>query len=150
MRLKLNAKESVEVSIEQDGTVRMGRARVGWVRDVTKEWYTGTAWGCSRWPGVLYPDRHSALLALWQDDPVGWPQGHLKGGAPRSRATVPVEGGQPCLCGCGQMARSRFVPGHDSKLKSLFLRVERGRAETSAIPAIAQTYHEEWKKARCT
>lgn len=26
----------------------------------------------------------------------------------------------PCLCGCGQQARRRFLPGHDAKLKRQF------------------------------
>jgi len=32
---------------------------------------------------------------------------------------------RPCACGCDQMTKSRFTPGHDSRLKALVLRVER-------------------------
>lgn len=31
-----------------------------------------------------------------------------------------------CACGCGGRTGSRFVPGHDSKLKGMRIRVERG------------------------
>lgn len=31
-----------------------------------------------------------------------------------------------CDCGCGGRTGSRFVPGHDSKLKGMRIRVERG------------------------
>lgn len=32
----------------------------------------------------------------------------------------------PCDCGCGGFSQNRFVPGHDSKLKGMKIRVERG------------------------
>lgn len=31
----------------------------------------------------------------------------------------------PCECGCGGFSQNRFVPGHDSILKGMILRVER-------------------------
>ncbi len=31
-----------------------------------------------------------------------------------------------CACGCGGNTQSRFVPGHDSTLKGMKIRVERG------------------------
>lgn len=31
-----------------------------------------------------------------------------------------------CACGCGGRTQSRFVPGHDSKLKGMRIRAERG------------------------
>lgn len=39
---------------------------------------------------------------------------------PKSRASV------KCACGCPGLTQSRFVPGHDSKLKGMRLRVEQG------------------------
>ena len=39
---------------------------------------------------------------------------------PKSRTQV------ACDCGCGGQTGSRFVPGHDSKLKGMRIRVERG------------------------
>lgn len=49
---------------------------------------------------------------------------------------------RPCLCGCGQEVRSKnpntlFVPGHDSKLKSLLKKIIKGEAVPSAIPTLA-------------
>lgn len=35
---------------------------------------------------------------------------------PQARATP--NAGQTCLCGCGSPTKSRFVPGHDARLKS--------------------------------
>jgi hypothetical protein len=32
----------------------------------------------------------------------------------------------PCECGCGGFSQNRFVPGHDSTLKGMIVRVERG------------------------
>lgn len=55
---------------------------------------------------------------------------------PKSRTQV------SCDCGCGGQTGSRFVPGHDSKLKGMRIRVERGLwAETpegKPIDRIAQ------------
>lgn len=43
-----------------------------------------------------------------------------------------------CLDGCGTMVAGNFKMGHDAKLKSLILKVERGEALQSDIPEIAQ------------
>jgi hypothetical protein len=47
---------------------------------------------------------------------------------------------QPCLCGCGRMVMSgrNFLPGHDTKLKSVLLKVEKGELDESAIPEQAK------------
>lgn len=45
---------------------------------------------------------------------------------------------RPCLDGCGIMVGGNFKMGHDAKLKSLILKVERGEEDKSAIPEIAQ------------
>lgn len=43
-----------------------------------------------------------------------------------------------CLDGCGAMVGGNFKMGHDAKLKSLILKIERGEEEIGAIPTIAQ------------
>jgi hypothetical protein len=45
---------------------------------------------------------------------------------------------KPCLCGCGTMVSGNFKMGHDSKLKSLILKIERGEEDMKLIPDIAQ------------
>ncbi len=42
-----------------------------------------------------------------------------------------------CACGCGAKVSppSRFRPGHDARLKSVVMRVVRGKADPSTIPA---------------
>lgn len=40
-----------------------------------------------------------------------------------------------CACGCGGKTGGRFVPGHDSKLKSAALKVLRGVVAVTEIPA---------------
>ncbi len=49
-----------------------------------------------------------------------------------ARASKPAS--IPCECGCGLLTKSRFVPGHDSRLRGWCLRVERGLVELDAIP----------------
>lgn len=40
----------------------------------------------------------------------------------------------PCLCGCGELTKGRFFPGHDAVLKTrLAATVERGSAEDAAL-----------------
>jgi hypothetical protein len=49
----------------------------------------------------------------------------------------------PCLCGCGQPTktpRARFLPGHDAKLKSILLKVERDIEPDSTIPDVARPF----------
>lgn len=45
---------------------------------------------------------------------------------------------RPCLDGCGEMVAGNFRMGHDAKLKSLILKIERGEEDQSVIPEIAQ------------
>lgn len=44
----------------------------------------------------------------------------------------------PCLDGCGAMVKGNFAMGHDAKLKSIILKVERGEKAQSEIPDVAQ------------
>lgn len=47
-----------------------------------------------------------------------------------------------CLCGCGTEVthkRSRFAPGHDSRLHALVRKIERGEATLDVIPANQET-----------
>lgn len=41
---------------------------------------------------------------------------------------------QDCECGCGNPTKSRFVPGHDSRLRGWILRVERGFVKIGDVP----------------
>lgn len=41
---------------------------------------------------------------------------------------------RPCLDGCGQMVSGNFAMGHDAKLKSLLLKIERGDEPLDKIP----------------
>lgn len=54
--------------------------------------------------------------------------------------TLKAKRPQPCLCGCGRVVMSgrNFLPGHDAKLKSVLLKVERGELDESAIPEQAK------------
>jgi hypothetical protein len=54
--------------------------------------------------------------------------------------TLKAKRPQPCLCGCGQVVMSgrNFLPGHDAKLKSVLLKVEKGELDESAIPEQAK------------
>ncbi|WP_437671470.1 hypothetical protein [Sorangium sp. So ce131] len=53
-----------------------------------------------------------------------------------SKKTVTTATGH-CLCGCGAelAAKRRFALGHDAKLHSIVLKVFRGQADKSALPA---------------
>lgn len=44
---------------------------------------------------------------------------------------------RPCLDGCGQMVGGNFAMGHDAKLKSLLIKVERGDAQLTDIPEVS-------------
>lgn len=47
-----------------------------------------------------------------------------------------------CLCGCGTEVtnkRSRFAPGHDSRLHAMVRKIERGEATLDVIPANQET-----------
>jgi len=45
---------------------------------------------------------------------------------------------RPCLEGCGELVPGNFKMGHDAKLKSLILKIERGEEQRTSIPEIAQ------------
>jgi hypothetical protein len=63
--------------------------------------------------------------------------------ASNKKSKGPTAKGLPCLCGCGQPTlteNAKFIPGHDAKLKSLLLRVERGEAKKSEIPEVAKAF----------
>jgi hypothetical protein len=45
-----------------------------------------------------------------------------------------------CLDGCGEMVGGRFKMGHDAKLKSLILKIERGDEPLTALPDIAKAH----------
>ena len=44
-----------------------------------------------------------------------------------------------CACGCGHKTTSTFLPGHDSKLHALVLKIGRGEAKASDLPKLAAT-----------
>ena len=48
-----------------------------------------------------------------------------------------------CWCGCGGETSSKFMPGHDARLKGVLIRVARGKADPSTIPAIARLHASE-------
>ncbi|AUX46079.1 uncharacterized protein SOCE26_075840 [Sorangium cellulosum] len=56
--------------------------------------------------------------------------------APKAKKTITTATGH-CLCGCGAQlaAKRRFALGHDAKLHSIVLKVFRGQADKSALPA---------------
>lgn len=45
---------------------------------------------------------------------------------------------RPCLDGCGVDVPGNFKMGHDAKLKSLILKIERGEEDQSVVPDIVQ------------
>lgn len=40
----------------------------------------------------------------------------------------------PCECGCGEMTKARFAPGHDSYIRAWAIRVERKVVKLSEVP----------------
>lgn len=70
------------------------------------------------WDDVLDQERQSADVSVLQ--------------------SIRVEQGDGCWCGCGEVhgRRSKFLPGHDAKLKSRLIEWER-TGDTSGIPEIA-------------
>ena len=50
---------------------------------------------------------------------------------PRSSKPKPT---RPCACGCGYVTKSKFAPGHDSRLRGWVLRVERNYVKLADIP----------------
>lgn len=53
---------------------------------------------------------------------------------PLPRAGKKQKPQKPCECGCGEMTRSRFAPGHDSYLRGWVLRVEREIVKIGEVP----------------
>ena len=49
-----------------------------------------------------------------------------------AKATKPAS--IPCECGCGLLTKSRFFPGHDSRLRGWCLRVERKLITLDQVP----------------
>jgi hypothetical protein len=63
--------------------------------------------------------------------------------APKAKA---VRETRPCACGCGTAVPKYFVPGHDSRFKSVLLQVERGSVELEkALPKKVRDQYV-WKK----
>lgn len=60
--------------------------------------------------------------------------------APEAKEEV-TEATGGCLCGCGAelAAKRRFAQGHDAKLHSIVLKVARGQAAKSTLPATSTT-----------
>jgi hypothetical protein len=44
-----------------------------------------------------------------------------------------------CTCGCGRKTSASFLPGHDSKLHALVLKISRGEAKLSELPKSERT-----------
>lgn len=65
------------------------------------------------------------------------------GAAKAAKTSTPKVAKEPkplndCLDGCGAKVKGNFAMGHDAKLKSLILKVERGEKAQSEIPDVAQ------------
>lgn len=60
-----------------------------------------------------------------------------KSAAPK-REKVVIEPHE-CLDGCGEVltTNAKFKPGHDAKLKSIIVKIERGELELDSLPGIA-------------
>lgn len=56
--------------------------------------------------------------------------------APKKKESTPG----PCLDGCGGETNSKFIPGHDARLKSLLLKIERGDEPLEALPEVVRPY----------
>ena len=58
----------------------------------------------------------------------------------------------PCLCGCGTSCKSRFLPGHDAKLKSLLRKAEKplklNQEQTAYLQSASWMSKELWKNAK--
>jgi hypothetical protein len=51
--------------------------------------------------------------------------GPRKGHKGKVHVKVPKAGSSPCLCGCGVVAKRRFLAGHDAKLHGAVLRAKK-------------------------
>lgn len=69
-----------------------------------------------------------------------------RGTVNKLRATALEADKHECACGCGQspsQADSVFMPGHDSKVRSMGKAVLEGRIKKAELPAVARQYLEE-------
>lgn len=67
---------------------------------------------------------------------------------PLPRAGKKQKPQKECECGCQQLTRSRYVPGHDSYLRGWVLRVERKIVKISEVPEQHQAAVKREMKAR--
>lgn len=56
----------------------------------------------------------------------------------RTSALKIPKGGQKCGCGCGASVQRRFLPGHDSKLKSRLLKEARAGSDIARQKLVEQ------------
>lgn len=75
-------------------------------------------------------DRKAKVLAETKAKPAGQAKAKVAA-APKKEKVL-----RPCLDGCGAMVAGNFQMGHDAKLKSLLLKIERGEETTEAVPEI--------------
>lgn len=68
-----------------------------------------------------------------------------RGTADKLRADIAEKAEHLCVCGCGQQpsqADSLFMPGHDSKVRSMGKAVNEGRLAKGKLPPVARKYLE--------
>jgi hypothetical protein len=63
--------------------------------------------------------------------------------APKAKKMVTLG---PCLDGCGANVAAKFAPGHDAKLKSLILKIERGDEPMQAVAEMPAAAYLKFKK----
>jgi hypothetical protein len=80
----------------------------------------------------------ACLAAYGSDEPV----------QPRKRAARPLGEAKPCQCGCGSLASpgSRFIPGHDAKLKARLKRQVKDPNPVVRIMAVARVRELGWEQ----
>lgn len=71
------------------------------------------------------PVKEPRFVAL-TDEEAAWVEAHARPAA------------SPCLCGCGELTKGRFVPGHDARLKERLRATLGERKDTPAGSAKAQ------------
>ena len=78
-------------------------------------------------------DRQKAAAAKSGKKLTGAAAGSVQAKAKREANGLPglpkkarVRATRPCECGCGGTTKARFVPGHDSYLRGIAIRIERG------------------------
>jgi hypothetical protein len=92
----------------------------------------------------------ATMQALDAETPAPLPE-PLPAPASATKAPRSVKKVKPlnqCWCGCGRETKSKFCVGDDAKLKSILLKVARGKVEASTIPAIARAHQKEIGFAR--